>query len=187
MKLTHHEKHNRSFIIIFVIILCVVFTALVLIRIQNLYNLETSKNIAPNIEQRQEEPTFNQTVDESTGMKTVSENGYPMQIKIPVDWNVKGDETLSEIRHLILTSPSGNNSISIFVSKKSYAAAGGVVGKKETTPNGSTFVNYDDVIYTTKAGEYFYTFDASGFPNVKELLKEIINTAEFVEVEEIVT
>ena len=187
MKLTHHEKHNRSFIIIVVIILCVVFTALVLVRIQRLYNLEASKNLAPKPEQRQEEQTINQIVDESTGMKTVSENGYPMQIKIPVDWNVKGDETFPEIRHLILTSPSGNNSFSIFVSKKSYAAAGGVIGKKETTTNGSTFVNYDDVIYTTKAGEYFYTFDASGYPDVKELLKEIINTAEFIEVEEIAT
>lgn len=179
MRLTHHHKSSRSFILLVIIVLTAVFSALVLTRIQKLYRLETTLNVTQT--QAPSELT-NTQVDEFpkiTDWEPYQDTEYPLSINIPQGWTITPNYQYKIDRHLELKMPNGRVVIRIFVSKTGYVDVDGLDGDIQITSTGDNVINYDGIIYATRVGNYYYTYDATGEPLAKDLLSEIVDKATY--------
>lgn len=179
MRLTHHHKSSRSFIILVIIVLTTVFSALVLTRIQKLYRLETSLNIAETQAPAQLSNTETNEIPKITEWEVYQDSEFPLSIDIPKGWSITPNNQYQIDRHLELKMPNNRTVIRIFISKTGYVDVDGLDGEIEITSTGDNVINYDGIIYATRVGDYYYTYDATGEPLAKEILAEIVDKATY--------
>lgn len=178
MRLTHHHKSSRSFILLVTIVLCTVFAALVMTRIQRLYDVKPQLQIKQTEAPSDEQVNFDY-ISNVTEWKEYIDPAFPLKINIPKEWNVVPNTEYSIDRHLELQIPDGRTVIRIFISEESYVAVEGLDGEIEETSTGDDVINYDGIIFATRVGDYYYTYDATSDLNAKDILAKIVDTAEY--------
>ncbi len=178
MRLTHHHQSSRSFIILIIVVLCAVFTALVLTRIQRLYNVE------PQLQTEQTQtPPQAEAIDEAvynvTEWQPYTDSNFPLQIEIPKGWEITPNTDFDMAKHLELKTPDKRTVIRIFISEKSYIAVEDLDGDIQETSTGDDVINFDGAIYATRVGKYYYTYDGSADSKVQDILAHIVDKAAY--------
>jgi hypothetical protein len=168
MRLTHHHRPTRSFIIIIIVVLATVYTAFMLIKLQ--------QRIANN-EQTNNSKITNTNLNTETWTSYV-DPVYPLNILVPKEWKIEPEDNYSGF--YTVNFNTGNRGIlKIFISQTGFAGITESTGTTIKTTEGTEFTKYDDWIYTTKVGDYYYTFDATLGINLEKELAEIIRLAKF--------
>ena len=179
MRLTHHSKHNRSFIIIVTVVLCVVFTALVMTRIQKLYNLEAPQLQITQTAAPSDEEVNLDYINSITEWEMYEDAEFPLQIEIPKGWELTPNFDYNYERHLELKTPDGRTVIRIFISEDTYVAVEGLNGDIIETSTGDDVINFDGLIYATRVGGLYYTYDGTSDLNAKSVLAKIVDGARY--------
>lgn len=175
MKLTHHSTPSRSFILLTFIVLCTVYAALVLTRINRVYGPQAEVTTTKKLTQPTDAKTITTNVD-TTDWANYNDDRFPLIISYPKSLTIDTNTKLEEYYIINLTETTSKASIKIFISDKGFAGTAALAGSDFITKNGYTATNYDNIIYTIKVGEYFYTFDGTNAPNLQNELAEIVNT-----------
>ncbi|GEM_PF-1436918 len=175
MKLTHHSTPSRSFILLTFIVLCAVYAALVLTRINRVYEPEVEVVTTEQPTQSPQTETITTDVD-TTDWEVYNDDQFPLIISHPESLTVDVNTELEGYYIVDLSRTTPRTSIKIFISDEGFAGTAALAGSDFITSNGYTATNYDNIIYTIKVGEYFYTFDGTNAPNLQNELAEIINT-----------
>lgn len=175
MKLTHHSTPSRSFILLIVITLCTVYAALVLSRINRLYQQETI-TISP---ERTTTPPITRSLPllDTSQWREYRDNEVPLIIQAPPGWRITFNKDLDDFYTVVLTRNSPRAQIKIYVSENSFAAIEGLTLQNTTAESKYQFTLYDDSILTTKVGEYYYTFDGVNASEDFDVLSTIAQTA----------
>lgn len=179
MRLTHHHKSSRSFVILTIVVLTAVFSALVLTRIQRLYELDTTIKIPETKAPSELSVNSLDQIPETTEWQLYTDPVYPLSMNIPKGWTVTPNDKYNIDRHLEVKLPSGRTVIRIFISKTGYVDVGGLDGDIQITSTGDNVINYDGIIYATRVGDYYYTYDATGEPLAKNILSEMVDEATY--------
>ncbi len=174
MRLTHHTRATRSFIIIIVLTMLAVYTAFALGRIQNRNanydrrDLASMSNPGPNLD--------------TSDWQTYTDNAYPLKISYPNTWYYSADRTtIPDVYTINLAPEKDAQPIRIFISKESFIAVDNLKGKQIRIAVGQIATNYDDLVYAVKVGDNYYTFDGTMNEAYKKELAEIVRTARFTQ------
>lgn len=171
MKLTHHLKSTRSFILIAFIVLLTVYTAVVLTRIQMRATMNELSTVGT--------MPKNQQYDTSDWQK-YQDPAYPISISYPETWTYSADiKTLPGFYTINLFPKDSKNSVRIYISEEDFVAVDNLKGNQQTIAKNLTVTNYQDLIYTIKVGDYFYTFDGTLADQYQAELSEIVRLARF--------
>lgn len=171
MNLTHHVKSTRSFILLTIIVLLTVYTAVVLSGIQ-------SRNVISDVNSTN--PINKSAQFDTTNWQQYQDTAYPLLIKFPETWTYSADITsLAGFYTVNLLPPKSKNPIRIYISDKDFVAVDNLKGNQQTIAKNLTVTNYDDLIYTIKVGDYYYTFDGTMNESIKSELSEIVRLARF--------
>lgn len=180
MRLTHHSTPSRSFILLTIIVLCTVYAALVLSRINRLYQedvvptpVSEPTNVTPTETALEEIPAL-----DSTDWVEYNDDVYPFTIFVPKGWRIRLNDQIENLYIVSISKISSDNLIKLFIGKTELEPPFGVEGKKFTTSQGYEVTNYNNEIYHVKVGELYYTFDGTAASESKDVLKEIVNSAE---------
>ncbi|HMQ02097.1 MAG TPA: hypothetical protein PKD79_03445 [Candidatus Doudnabacteria bacterium] len=179
IKLTHHPTPSRTFILLTVIVLCFVYAALVLSRINHLYEEELTVMVDVNPQMTNTQAIETETrpnINTSQWVPYANPN-YPMELLIPANWQASNPVQLSGYDILTLNQTNPRAQIRIFISTENFAGVAGLAGRDFTTQNGYNATAYEGNIYTIKAGEYYYTFNGTSASAVANQLLVIIHTA----------
>ena len=176
MKLTHHSTPSRSFILLTFIVLCAVYAALVLTRINRVYEPEGDVVSTEQSTESTEIETVITDVDTSD-WGDYNDDQFPLIISHPESLTVGTNTELEGYYIVNLSETTPRTSIKIFISDEGFAGTAALAGSDFITNNGYAATNYDNIIYTIKVGEYFYTFDGTNAPDLQSELAEIVNSA----------
>ncbi len=183
MKLTHHSTPSRSFIILIIIVLCTVYAALVLTRINKLYvQDEIDKTISQEQTPTKEsvpEPEFPQVQPADTARwNEFVDQDYPLTFLRPQGWNVTWNDDIDDLYIVYVTRNDPRAQIKIYLTKTEPAEPRAFGKMTFVTANGYEATNYYNNIYQIKYGEYYYVFDGSAAQNYRAELAGIVNTAD---------
>ncbi len=171
MKLTHHTKATGSFIALLIIVLVVVYASLLLSKIQKRTISQENSPI---------DYLNRHSKIDTTNWQSYEDNSYPLKLSFPKEWTYSADITsLAGYYTVNLFPQDSKNPIRVYISDKDFVAINGLSGKPKLIVKDLTATNYEDLIYTIKVGEYYYTFDASLNQSYKEELAEIVRLARF--------
>lgn len=184
MRLTHHSTPSRSFIILTIIVLCTVYAALVLTRINRLYVAEETKDTTevveqPHQEQKPEQPAFPQVQPaDTTNWNKFADQDYPITLLRPQGWNVTWNDDINDLYILYITRNNPRAQIRIYLTKTEPVEPHAFGKMNFTTKNGYQATNFYNNIYHLKYGEYYYVFDGNSAQNYREELAGIVNSVD---------
>lgn len=171
MRLTHHVKSTRSFILLTIVVILTVYTAVILVRIQSQTLLTDTSSTQPS--------TIHSSIDTSN-WQDYQDRVYPLHVKFPETWKYSADiTTLPGYYTVNLTPQDSKTSIRIYINDKDFVAVDNLKGNQQTIAKNLTVTNYDGLIYTIKVGDYYYTFDGTMAPLSTTELSEIVRLAKF--------
>lgn len=177
MQLTHHSTPSRSFIVLIVIVLCTVYAALVLTRINRLY-VDDAQTTQPEPINNVEAPTLEAVTElDTTDWEEFADKTYPLTIKIPDGWDTTTSDDLENLYLISITQDDPEALIRIFIAKEKPAEIGFLQSRNFTSKLNYSGTNYDNMIYHIKAGELYYTFDGTAAPDYAAELAAIVNSA----------
>ena len=179
MKLTHHSTPSRSFVLLTIIVLCTVYAALVLTRINKLYLME-SEPVVPTTQEAAAEAsaTFTQATpaDISNWIEFADED-YPITFLRPQGWRITWSDDLEDIYILSVTRTNPPAQMRIFLTKDAPGEIKNLPSQTFITKNGYTATNYNNQIYVIKEGEYYYTFDGNAAEEYTAELAAMVDSA----------
>jgi hypothetical protein len=169
----HLNSTTRLFVGLLVISLLLTYVSLVLSRKQldrvPSYN---SDEIVGNVEGPQ-------ALLNTTGWKSYQDRNFPLAFSYPKDWTVFTDtKDIPGFYKIGFTPKDSINNVSIYISDKSYLGFDGL----EQSPyllKGNKGIKIDDYLIGVKAGDYYYTFDASKNENQLKEFTTMLSTVEF--------
>lgn len=171
MKLTHHTFASRSFVSLVIIVLAMIYTALFLVRLQNIY--------IPDEPVVAHHKTQAESID-TADWKIYQDQKVPVSFLAPKTWKITTDTKAVPGMYIInIATTKSSGPIKIFVSTDSFAGVTDLKGNPLKVTQNLTVTNYDDLIFTVKAGEYYYTFDGTMSDDHKAELAEIVRSARF--------
>jgi hypothetical protein len=170
MNLTHHIKSTRTFILLTVIVLLTVYTAVALSDIQS--STFSKDNFA--------KPAVQKSKFDIKKWQTYEDNAYPLKLLIPETWTYSADKTtLPGFYTINLVPQKSKLGVRVYISNTDFVAVDDLKGNQQTIAKNLTVTNYDDIIYTIKVGDNYYTFDGTTNESVKAELSEIVRLARF--------
>ncbi len=179
MKLTHHSTPSRSFVLLTIIVLCTVYAALVLSRINRLY-VEAPAATQPIQAQPDNQPTqtsFRQVeAADTTRWNEFKDQDYPLTFLRPQGWNVTWNDDVPDLYVVSVTRSNPRAQIKIYLSKIAPAAPQTLSQANYTTANGYLTTNFNNLIYQTKVGEYYYVFDGTDAGEYLPELAGLVNS-----------
>ncbi len=170
MNLTHHRPPTRSFIIIIIVVLATVYTAFTLIKLQQQQTISIQSN--------NNDPKITPTSLNTDDWQNYIDRNYPLNILVPSDWQSGQDDSYSGF-YSVNFKTKNSGVVKIFVSQTSFAGINDNKGLVYKTDEGVEVTKHDDLLYTAKVGEYYYTFDATLAINLEKELSEIVRLAKF--------
>lgn len=177
MKLTHHSTPSRSFILLTIIVLCTVYAALVLTRINKLYLEETEVPAPQPTTLTESERTLEQIPQlDTTDWVEYNDDVYPFTIYVPKGWRIKLNDQIENLYLVSITQTSPQSLIRIFITKVEPERPALTPTQTFKTNSGYEVTNYNNTIYQVKVGDVYYTFDGSAAPESKDLLKTIVSS-----------
>jgi hypothetical protein len=169
----HLNSTTRLFVGILVLSLLLTYVALALSRKQtNRMPGFSNDEIAANVEGPQ-------ALLNTNGWKTYQDRAFPLAFSYPRNWTVFTDtKAVPGFYEIGFTPKDSINNVSIFISDKSYL---GFDGLKQSPYllKGNKGVKIDDYLIGVKAGDYYYTFDASMDQNELKEFTTMLSTVEF--------
>lgn len=171
MKLTHHLKSTRSFIILAFVVLLTAYTAVILSNIQ--------VRTTPKASDEANLIVRNNKLDTSDWQEYL-DTSYPLRIYYPETWTYSADITsLAGFYTVNLYPEDSKTPVRIYISDQDFVAVDNLKGNQQTIAKNLTVTKYDDLIYTIKVGDYYYTFDGTMAESYSEELSEIVRMARF--------
>lgn len=173
MRLTHHTRATRSFIILTILTMMVVYTAFALGRIQSRSAYSNRRDLAT---------LSDPGADLDTSQwQNYSDNAYPLRISYPETWGYSADRTTIPGVYTINLAPTQDAPpIRIYISQENFIAVDHLSGIPIRITGGHIATNYEDLVYAVKVGDNYYTFDGTMNESYKAELAEIVRTARFI-------
>ncbi len=170
MNLTHHIKSTRTFILLTVIVLLTVYTAVALSDIQS---SSLSKDDLGKV-------AVQKNKFDTKKWQSYDDNAYPLKLLIPETWTYAADKTTLPGFYTINLAPQNAKlGVRVYISNTDFVAVDDLKGTQQTIAKNLTVTNYDDIIYTIKMGDNYYTFDGTTNESLKPELSEIVRLARF--------
>lgn len=173
MQLSHHEIPSRSFVLLTIIVLCTVYAALVLTRINRLYVKEQ-----PPVQQTAQAQVHGVTPADTTDWEQFEDKDYPLSMLVPEGAQVRTHDDFENLYLVTVSETDMDMLVRIFVGKDQPSEISSLQSKDFTTTTGYAGTNYDNVIYQFKSGDYYYTFDGTATPERAAELMALVNSAE---------
>ena len=169
----HLNSTTRLFVGILILSLLLTYVSLAMSRKQTDSLAGFSKDeIAANVEGPQ-------ALLSTTGWKTYQDRAFPLSFSYPKDWTVFSDtQAIPGFYKVGLTPTSTINNVSIFISDESYLAFDGLK-QSPYLLKGNKGIKIDDYLIGVRAGDYYYTFDASLNQNQLKEFTTMLSTVEF--------
>lgn len=170
----HHSTPTKSFILLVGVVFLSALLALILYDWQN-----DNLNRNDNINQQENTQTTNNDLVSTYGWKTYTDINFPLQIQLPEDWTIKTNQNIANIYTITLQPEEPVGNLRIFISEKGFAGIKGLASTDFTTKYGYSGLKIEDGIYAIKNNEYYYTFDGTLNPEIKDTFYTIINNLKF--------
>ena len=103
---------------------------------------------------------------------------HPISFKHPSDWTVTPDPVNEGYYHLIVKIPDSNVGMDIYASTESYLGLDGLKSTPLKVGGGEGYL-IKGGLAGIKAGEYYYTFDASLNSEIDEEFNTLLSTVNF--------
>ncbi len=170
MNLTHHIKSTRTFILLTVIVLLTVYTAVALSDIQS----------STFVKDDFKKPVVKKSKMDTSKWQLYNDTAYPIKLLIPETWTYSADKTTLPGFYTINLIPKNSKlGVRVYISDTDFVAVEDLKGNQQTIAKNLTVTNYDDIIYTIKVGDNYYTFDGTTNESAKAELSEIVRLAKF--------
>lgn len=154
----HLNSTTRIFVALLIVTLALTYIALVLSRKQNYHSYSELPKLKD--EKVNNDAAPSKMVD-TKGWVEYKDGEYPLAFSHPKNWTVSSNTTrVKGYYSIVLNPPSTNKNIYIYVANDNYLAIPGLKYRPYKIANASA-VKVTDNLVGAKAGDYYYTFDAS--------------------------
>lgn len=170
----HLSNYTRSFIFLVIISLGTAYGALVMAR-QKAWMPDPPK-VYEKKNMPQPKPVTESFMP-TTGWTKFENKNFPLTFSYPKTWTVKANKPVNGFDSITITT-NKKAKITVYISDSGYYAFAGLKTRQLSLPN---FVgdSWNDTIVATKAGENYYTFDASQNSTTIPEFKTFLSTAQF--------
>lgn len=152
----HHTKLTRSFVYLLVITLSTAYAAFVLAyhnkHLIPTYGTEFTSRHKVIVAERESYMPTEDWIE-------YTDKRFPITFRHPSNWTVKANTAIPNFYAINLSTPD-KGFISIYISETDYFAFKGFTTKPYSV-DGFKGMSWRDAIIAVRAGDYYYTFDAS--------------------------
>lgn len=171
--MTHLSSTTRLFVGLLIAILLLTYIALTLARQQknNTYNFGIGTNNS--------QASSNQSLLDTSDWEEYQDRAYPLAFSYPKNWKVSTDtKSIDGFYSVVIDPDKSVKNIHIYISDKGFLALDGL-SQEPYALSSFEGVKVDESLFGLKAGDYYYTFDASMNPKQAKEFATIVSTVEF--------